>query len=57
MRYLIIYWIWIDYTISITIEILTYVISQKTYGQVFYSNKHKCVEKKIVENLFSFQKW
>jgi hypothetical protein len=33
------------------------MISQKTFKQVFHSNKHKCVEKKIVEKLLSFEKW
>jgi hypothetical protein len=40
MKYLVVHWIWIDCTISITIH----VISQKTFGQVFHSNEHKCVE-------------
>ncbi len=32
---------------------LIHVISQKTFGQVFYSNKHKCEEKKhFVKNYF-----
>jgi hypothetical protein len=39
------YWIWVDCIILVTIEILIHVISQKTYEQVFHSNKHKCVEK------------
>jgi len=30
---------------------------KKTSKQVFHSNNHKCVEKQVVENLFSFQKW
>jgi hypothetical protein len=33
------------------------VISQKTFGQVFHSNDHKCVEKKYVaEKLISFKR-
>ncbi len=33
------------------------MISQKTFGQVFHSNEHKCVEKNhFVENLFSFER-
>jgi hypothetical protein len=32
------------------------VISQRTFGKVFHSNKHNYVEKQIVENLFSFEK-
>ncbi len=36
---------------------LNHVISQKTYGQVFHSNKHKCVEKKyFVEKITSIWK-
>jgi hypothetical protein len=32
--------------------------SQKTYGQVFHSNEHKCVEKKhFVEKWISFKTW
>ncbi len=31
---------------QLQLKSLTHVISQKTYGQVFHSNKHKCVEKK-----------
>jgi hypothetical protein len=31
---------------------------KKTSRQVFYSNKHKCVEKKhFIEKLFSFERW
>jgi hypothetical protein len=48
MTYLVIYWIWIDCTISITIKILINVISQKTFGQAFHSNEHKFVEKNIL---------
>ncbi len=33
------------------------MISQKTYGQVFHSNEHKCVWKKhYVEKLLSFER-
>jgi hypothetical protein len=59
MKYLFIYRIWIDCTISITIEKFDLnVISQKTYGQVFHSNEHKCVGKKhFVEKWISFKRW
>ncbi len=40
------------YHFNLQLKSLTYVISQKTYGQVFHSNKHKCVEK-----LLSFERW
>jgi hypothetical protein len=28
------------------------MISQKTFKQVFHSNEHKCVEKKLLKNYF-----
>jgi hypothetical protein len=41
-----------DYTISITIEKFDSCDFTKKIGQVFHSNKHKCVEKKhFVETL------
>jgi len=46
MKYLIIYWIWVDCIISITIEKFDLCDFTKKYGQVFHSNKYKCVEKK-----------
>jgi hypothetical protein len=56
---LIIYWIWIDYTISITIEKFDSCDFTKTNGQVFHSNEHKCVEnlKNFVKKLLSFERW
>jgi hypothetical protein len=58
MKYLVIYWIWIDCTISIKIENLAHVISQKTSEQIFHSNEYKCVEKKhFVKWLHSFERW
>jgi hypothetical protein len=45
---LIIYWIWIDYTFSITIEKFDSCDFTKKFGQVFHVNKHKCVEKNIL---------
>jgi hypothetical protein len=58
MKYLVIYWIWNDYTISITIEKFDSCDFTKKFGQVFNSNEHKCVEFFIfVETLLSFGKW
>jgi hypothetical protein len=57
MKYLVIYWIWIDCTISITIEKFDSCDFTKTYGQVFHSKKHKCVEKKFVKKLLPFERW
>jgi len=54
---LIIYWIWIDCTVSIAIEKLDSCDILKTYGQVFHSNKHKCVEKTFCWKLLSFEIW
>jgi hypothetical protein len=56
MKYLVIYWIWIDCTISITIEKFDSFDFTKTYGLVFYLNEHKCVEKNhFVEKLPSLK--
>jgi hypothetical protein len=49
IKYLTIYWIWVDYTISIIIEKLdSYGFTKKKSKQVFHSNEHKHVEKKIL---------
>jgi len=53
---------YIEYEVIVPFQLqlksFTHVISQKTYGQVFHSNKHKCVEKKhFVEKLSSFESW
>jgi hypothetical protein len=43
MKYLVIYWVWIDCIILIIIENFDPCL-HKTFGQVFlYSNEHKCV--------------
>jgi len=56
MKYLVIYWIWIDCTIQLQLKSLTLVISQKTSEQIFH--EHKCVEKKhFVKRLLSFERW
>jgi hypothetical protein len=52
------YWIiYIEYELIISFQLqlksLTHVISQKTFWQVFHSNKHKCVKKNIfLKNYF-----
>ncbi len=57
MKYLVKYWIWIECTISIIIEKVDSCDFTKTYGQMFYLNEHKCVEKNhFVEKLPSFEK-
>jgi hypothetical protein len=57
MKYLIIYWIWIDCIISIRNKKFDLCDFTKTYGQVFHSNEYKCVEKKkIVEKLLLFER-
>jgi hypothetical protein len=57
MKYLDIYWMWIDWTISITIEKFDSCdFKKKTIEQIFHSNKHKCVKKKhFDEKLLSFE--
>jgi hypothetical protein len=35
----------------------THVISQRAFRELFHSNKYNYVEKKIVENLFPFEKY
>jgi len=46
MKYLIIYWIWIDCTISITIEKIDSCDFTKKSKQIFHSNEHiKRIEK------------
>jgi hypothetical protein len=58
MKKLIIYSIWIDCIISITIEKFDSYDFTKTSRQNFHSNGHKCVEKKhFVEKLLSFERW
>jgi len=54
--------LYIEYELIIPFQLqlksLTNVISQKTSGQVFHSNEHKCVEiLKIVEKIISFERW
>jgi len=46
MKYLFIYWIWINCTISITIEKFDSCDFTKKSKQNFHSNEHKCVGKK-----------
>jgi hypothetical protein len=47
-EYLIIYWIWVDYTILVPYEKLHFCDFTKNYlDKIFHSNKHKCVEKQI----------
>jgi hypothetical protein len=42
---------------QLQLKSLTHVISQKSFGQVFHSNEHTCVEKKhFVEKLLSFER-
>jgi hypothetical protein len=56
MKYLVIYWIWVDCTISITIKKFDSYDFTKKSKQVFHSNKHKCVKRKhFFEKLFSFE--
>jgi hypothetical protein len=57
MKYLIIYWIWIDCTISTTIEKFDSCdFTNKHMDQVFHLSEHKCVEKKhFVAKLLSFE--
>jgi hypothetical protein len=53
-----IFWMWIDYTISITIKKFDLYDFTTKNGQVFHSNEHKCVEKKhFVKKLLSFERW
>jgi hypothetical protein len=46
MKYLIIYWIWVDCTISISYEKLYSCDFTKKLDKVFHSNKHNYVGKK-----------
>jgi hypothetical protein len=56
MKFLVIYWTWVDCTISITIKKLWLIDFTKKSKQVFHSNKHKCVKrKKKFEKIFSFE--
>ncbi len=49
---------WIDCTISITIEKFDSCGFTKTFGQIFHSNEHKCVKNiYFVEYLLSFEWW
>jgi hypothetical protein len=58
MKYLVIYWIRIDCTISITIEMFDSCDFSKKSKQIFHSNERKCVEKThLVKRLLSFERW
>ncbi len=54
---LIIYWIWIDCTISIIIENFDMWFHKTKFGlQVLHLNEHKCVKKKhFVKKILSFE--
>jgi hypothetical protein len=57
MRYLVIHWIWIDCTNSITIERFNSCDFTKKSTQVLHSNEHKSIEKKCFdEKLLSFER-
>jgi len=48
MKYLVIYWIWVDCTILVPYEKLHFCDFTKKYlDEIFHSNKYKCVEKQI----------
>ncbi len=56
MKYLVICWIWVDYTISITLEKFDSCDFTKLYLDKFFIQTYISVLKKKTENLFSFER-